>query len=637
MNSLGIFNLIAAILQLTVPSYALRLVRRFGAHRVGWFLVAAFASLAALHLASPARPLAGGGVRLDLIFAFASGLLLIGMGHLDTLLTDRMAAKREALELERKIEAEVKERTAELVESNAELLKEIARRDQREKALKESEAQYRFLFAENPLPMLIFDLRTSGVLAVNWAAVRQYGYSAEEFQGLSARELVPTETLTAFQQDLARPCTGVELRGLWRHSKKDLSQLDVEITVTDLKYNGSPARLIVASDVSRRRRREAETAQKQRIETIGRLAGGFAHHFNNILTIIDCQATLLLNNTRDAKTLTDLGQISTAAHRAAGLTKQLLAAGGKQLTQLEPLDLNALILKSSQVLHRLTGQRIAVQTALGTDLPPILADARMVDHILVNLVLNARDAMRAGGTLTLQTNTVFLNEHEAEQRRGASPGKFVRLTVRDTGCGIAPDVQTHIFEPFFTTHDIGVATGLGLASVWGAVQQQAGWIEFNSTVGVGTEFRVHFPCAATRAASVRTETASTKPLTRGTVLLVEADDRVRGLARYALNRQGYHVIEADALNTVMRLCEADGMKADLLVLDANLPGDASQTLANKLQQAMPGLKIVCTTPETGPGDVPQPVKIQNTQTLPKPYSANQLIDAVQAAWPKASQ
>ena len=634
MNSIGIFNLIAGLLQLTVPSYALRLVRRFGAPRVGWFLVAAFASLAALHLASPARSLTG-GTRFDLVFAFASGLLLIGMGHLETLLTDRQAARREALELERKIQTEVKGRTAELEENNAELLKEIARRDQREKVLKESEAQYRLLFAENPLPMLVFDLRTSGVLAVNWAAVRQYGHTAEEFQGLSARELVPAEVLAGFLQDLSRPCSGVESRGLWRHARKDLSQMEVEITAMDLKYNGSPARLIVAPDVSSRRRSEADAKQKQELELIGRLAGGFAHHFNNILTIIDCQATLLLSNANDSKTAAELRQICTAAHRAAGLTKQLLAAGGKQLTQLEPLDLNALLLKSSQMLHRLTGQRISVQSALGTDLPPVLADARMVEHILVNLVLNARDAMRAGGTLTLQTDTVFLSEREALQRTGARPGKFTRLIVRDTGSGIAPEIQPHIFEPFFTTHDIGAATGMGLASVWGAVQQQAGWIDFTSHVGSGTEFRVHFPCAAASATPVRTETASTRPLTKGTVLLVEADDRLRGLARYALNRQGYHVIEADTANTVLRLCEADGMKADLMVLDANLPGDSSQTLADKLQQAMPRLKIVCTTPAPGPDETPKPIAIQNAQTLPKPYSANQLIDAVQAAWPKA--
>src|SRR5215510_13789103 len=204
MNGLGFFNLFAGVLQLIVPSYGLRLVRRFGAHRVGWFRVAAFASLAALHLVEPLRPLSNSGLRLDLVFAFASGLLLIGMSHLETLLSERQDAKREEQRLEREVELQVKEKTADLTSANEELVKEIARREQKEKALRESEAQYRFLFTENPEPMWIFDLRTFRFLAVNHAAVRQYGFSNEEFTGMTARDLVPADAMSAFTEEVTR-------------------------------------------------------------------------------------------------------------------------------------------------------------------------------------------------------------------------------------------------------------------------------------------------------------------------------------------------------------------------------------------------------------------------------------------------
>jgi len=637
MSALGIFDLIAGLLQLVIPSYALRLVRRFGAQRVGWFLVAAFASLAALRLTAPTTTLHGlaaPGIRLDLVVAFASGLLLIGLGHIDTLLSERQQAQREGQNLERKLELAVTERTAELADANAKLQQEIALRDRHEKVLKESEAQYRLLFTENPQPMLIFDLRNLGFLAVNHAALHQYGFSAEEFQCLTARELVPADAAAAFLEEVTRPCSGAQARGVWRHCRRDLGLIEVEITAADLRFRGCPARLVVAQDVSQRRQRELELRQVQRTELIGRLAGGFGHEFNKLLTVIDSQAKLLQSHLQDTKALGPIEKISTAATRAGRLTSQLLAASGRQSIRPEPMDLNRLISSLSPMLQRLIGERIVLQSALGSGLPPILADAHAVEHILINLLLNARDAMRAGGTLTIQTAVTRVEKHQAQGRPGAKVGEFLRLGVRDTGCGMDPEVQAHLFEPFFTTHDSEAATGLGLASVWGAINQQAGWIEFTTEVGVGTEFQVYFPCARPVAAAVPGAPQSLRPSARGTVLLVEPDHRIRGLVRYGLNRNGYHVIEADCAETVLWLWGERGANVELMLMDERLPGISSGELARKLRQTKPDLRIVCTTAHPSPCEDPQPLPIEGAETLLKPYTVDQLLQVVRAAWPK---
>src|SRR5260370_22155530 len=254
MTGFGIFSFLAAGLQLIVPSYAFRLVRRFGAQRVGWFVVMAFCSLALLYLLRPMKP-SGAGATLDVICIFASGLLVIGMGHLETLCSDRLKAESDAQRRRNEWQAKAQEQTADLAKENQELVAEIARREQRERTLKESERQYRFLFAENPLPMWIFDLRSYQFLAVNQAALRHYGFSNEEFAALTARELMPAETSPAFLLDAAKPCHGAQARGVWRHRRKDLTLAEVEITAVDMKFADRPARLGLLNDVAQHRRR----------------------------------------------------------------------------------------------------------------------------------------------------------------------------------------------------------------------------------------------------------------------------------------------------------------------------------------------------------------------------------------------
>jgi len=639
MNGFGIFNVVAGLLQLIVPSYALRLVRRFGAQRVGWFVVTAFVSLAMLHLLQPTKfwqTSLGAGWTYNLAFALASGLLVIGMSHLETMLSQRVRLKEEERELQAALEAKVAGRTAELAQTNRELAEELARCQQKEKALRESEAQYRFLFADNPLPMWIFDLRTLKFLAVNQAGLRQLGLDYQEFMSLNAKELLPAESVAAFLQDVARPCFRAECRGIWQHCKKDLSLVELEITAADFKFAGCPSRLIVALDVTQRRHKELDRLREQRTKTIGSLAGGFAHHFNNILTIIDGQASLLLRTAQDAKTAEQLGQISAAATRAATLTRQLVAAGGRQVLNSEPLDLNGIIQNQDQKLSRLVGNRIAVRQKLDSDLPPVLADIRALEHILIHLVLNARDAIHGSGTIDIETSRVKLSQDQARRHRDARQGEFVRLAIRDTGCGMSAEVQSRIFEPFFTTHDIGKGTGLGLASVYGVVKQLSGWLEFTSEVAVGTEFSVFLPCATKDATASQKESHTTTLTRRGTVLLVEPDDRVRGVSRYILNRQGYHVVEVDCVRTAEVLWESQASKIDLVLTEIRLPHSDGRELVQRFRQTRPDLKAVYTLSPAPIDTEPDTFDLSGLEFVTKPFGADKLIEAVQAAWPKST-
>lgn len=638
MNGVGIFELLAGVLQLVIPSYALRLVRRFGAQHVGWFLVAAFGSLAAVHLATAGsdQP-SGSGIGLDLVVAAASGLLVIGMGHLETLLAERQRTEREAQELERRIAVAVTERTAELSAAGEKMQQEIARRERQEKILRDSEMQYRALFTEHPQPMMIVDLRTLKFVSVNHAAARLYGFATEDLFGMTIRDLVPIDGSERLQAELARPCLGAQSRGVWQLRKRDLSLAEVEITSVDVKFGGAPARLFVAVDVSQTRRRETELKQANKNDLVRRMAGEFAGRFEKILATIDGRMQELLSQPQDTGPLRSLMQISAATNRAGSMIAQLRAASGRQDLRVEPIDLNGAISNSSAMLKRVIGDKITLEMELGQGLPTALTDPRVVEQLLISLASNARDAMPRGGTLTIQTAAIRFDKSHAQQRPGTIAGDFVRLSIRDTGCGISAAAQEHLFEPFFSTQNSDSSDGLGLASIWGAVNQEGGWIEFTTQPGVGTTFHVHLPCAHPAASAASDAGAVAQSAVRGSVLLVEPDDRIRGLARFGLNRNGYHVIEADCADTVLHLWEGKGAKVDLLVLDARLAGDSNGGLAQKLRETRPELRMVFTVPgEVDTQDMKLP-SIPGVESLPKPYTIDQLLQAVKAAWPKTAR
>jgi len=445
-----------------------------------------------LHLTQPWKPVgAASPMSMPGMYLVASVLLLIGMGHLETFWSERRRA--DALEQHQRSEwnAEIQRQVAELKDANGELFEAASRSEHRAQALAASEAEYQALFIDNPAALWLVDLRSGQILGVNEATLQLYGYERKEFMALTARRLAAQASAAAFQQDLTRSASGKGRRGLWQHCRKDGTSVEVELSCVDLRFGTVPARLMLAQDLAAQRQRERELCARARADAVAQVAGGVAHHFNNLLAVIKGNVEILQQRVSASP---QLESIATAGQRAAGLTRQLLAAAGCQLMEARPLDLNAALRQLNPLLARLLGDGVTIHTASGAALPAIVADPHSVEHIVVNLVLNARDAMPTGGSLDLVTSLVSIGQPPAQNPQ-ARPGEFVRLTVADSGRGMKPEVQARIFEPFFTTHDVGQRIGLGLASVQGTIRQLGGWIEFSSRPQVGTQFHVFFPCA----------------------------------------------------------------------------------------------------------------------------------------------
>ena len=630
MTAFGILNFLAWFLELCVPSYALRLVRRFGAHQVGSFVVVSFVSLALLHLFNPMKPGMGSGLALSFVYAGASVLLLIGMGHVETVCQQRQRIQLEEQQLRTKLDSEARQKADDLVKIRQELAQEIVRLQQQVEALTASERQYRLLFANHPHPMWMFDLRSGRVLAGNDSALNLYGFSQKEFTGLTAKDLMSREAAKAFVVDFAKPCSTLEGRGIWRHRRKDRTPIDVEIIAVDLRFGDCPARLMMAEDIAPRVRRETELCELQRMRILRRVAEGVAHHFGQILTVVEGQAGVLRAGREGTAEADHLQQVLSEARRGSALIRQLLAVGACEGIQPEPIDLNSLIQKHEGLMRRLIGERIALEFHLGEALAPVLADARVLEHILVNLFLNAREALPQGGTIAIHTEAAWLDPHQKQHQTNANikPGHFVHLTVRDNGSGMTAEVQERLFEPFFTTREDEKAMGLGLATVYGAVKQHGGWIEFESEPQRGTEFSVFLPVAQLPKQDRIATEPTVAPSTGETILLVEPHDRIRDLARHILQRNGYQVIEADSPATAALLMESQAKNIHLLLTDLSFPGGGSgRELAGRLLEMNSQLKVVYATAPLGADD-DETALLQEAKLLLKPYTPDRLVQTI---------
>ncbi|MGA4578145.1 PAS domain S-box protein [Limisphaera sp. VF-2] len=350
----------------------------------------------------------------------------------------------------------------------------------------------------------------------------------------------------------------------------------------------------VTRDITREYQLEEQLRQSQKMEAIGRLAGGVAHDFNNILTAILMQTELLTDTEELPAHLREgLHQIHAAAERAANLTRQLLLFSRREVLQPRLLDLNETVAGMAKMLQRIIGEDIRLQLVLHPGPLWLRADPGMLDQVLMNLAVNARDALPRGGQLMIETSEVLVDESRAALHPGTGPGPYARLRVQDTGCGIPPEVLPHIFEPFFTTKEPGKGTGLGLATVYGIVEQHRGWIEVQSTPGQGTTFEIYLPLHAEAKAH---ESLPVRPKPRGgseTILLVEDDERLRQIARAALERHGYRVWEAGDAAEALRLWTQRGSSVQLLLTDLVMPGSMNgRELARQLQQERPDLKVI---------------------------------------------
>jgi PAS domain S-box-containing protein len=412
--------------------------------------------------------------------------------------------------------------------------------------------------------------------------------------------------------------------------RADGSRVPVEVQAKNATIGGRNLRVTALRDVSERRRLEEQFRLAQRMESIGRLAGGIAHDFNNLLTVILSLTKLLQDAPDDHDSTEDLAQIQAAADRASVLTHQLLVFARRQIAQPEIIDLNVLVTNLDSMLRRIIGEDISFTTVCARELGRVRADPGQVEQVLLNLVVNARDAMPAGGALTLETANVTLGDDYAAKHPLVAPGEYVVVSVSDTGVGMDAATLAQIFEPFFTTKGPGKGTGLGLATCYGIVKQNGGSISVYSEVGKGTVFRIYLP-RLWEAASSRERPAPTAAVGGSeTVLVVEDNDIVRRLAVRVLAASGYQVLEAGDGAEALRVYAAQQGRIALVITDVVLPGMSGKELADKLRQARPDQKILYTSGYSENTIAHQGVVDAGVHFLPKPYLPSALIEKIRA-------
>jgi hypothetical protein len=498
----------------------------------------------------------------------------------------------------------------------------VTERTTAQQALTESEAHYRLLFESNPNPLFVYALDTLALLAVNEAAVGQYGYPREELLAMTVEQLHPPEELPAVRDLAAKSETGLRNRGEWRQRKKDGTIIDVELTRNTLTFAGRPAALAMAHDITKRKSVETQLLQAQKMEAVGRLAGGIAHDFNNLLTaILGSSDFLLEDSSLDDQRRADVEDIRQGAQRAAALTRQLLAFSRQQVLAPRVLDLNALIADLEKMLRRLIGEDIQFRTALAPGVGAVRADPGQLEQVIMNLAVNARDAMPHGGKLTVETANADLDDAYAQAHLPAVPGRYAMLAVSDTGTGMDTQVKAHIFEPFFTTKETGKGTGLGLATVYGIVKQSNGYIWVYTEPGQGTSFKIYLPRVAAAA-----EPPAPKPMTPAslngseTILLAEDEESVRNLTRRILAAHGYTVLTAADGQEALRLADQHAGPIHLLLTDVVMPNMGGRQLAERVVSARPATKVLYLSGYTDDAIIHHGVLEPGIAFLQKPFT-----------------
>jgi PAS domain S-box-containing protein len=507
---------------------------------------------------------------------------------------------------------------------------DITERKRAEEELRRSEQRYRLLFDSNPQPMWVFDLETLRFLEVNEAAVRHYGYSREDFLSMTIKDIRPAEDVPAFFDYILQRATQHEEAGVWRHRKKDGTIIEVEITAHGLTFNDRPAQIVLANDVTERRSLEEQLRQAQKMEAVGRLAGGIAHDFNNLLTAITGYSDLTLRQLPEESALRrSVEEIKKAGERAAGLTRQLLAFSRKQVLQPVVLDLNEVVRETEKMLRRLIGEDVELRAALEPGLGSVRADPGQVEQVLMNLAVNARDAMPRGGKLTIGTENVYLDEGYADYHVSVAPGRYVMLAVSDTGTGMDDGTLSRIFEPFFTTKDQGKGTGLGLSTVYGIVKQSGGYIWVYSEVGQGTTFKIYLPRLDAGAEGYRQTPEPAEGLGgTETILLAEDDKMVRAMTRLILSDHGYRVLAAANGAAALSICERTEEPIHLLLTDVVMPGMSGRELADRLARLRPEMKVLFMSGYTDDAIIHHGVLDEGVNFLQKPFAPDALTRKV---------
>ena len=531
-------------------------------------------------------------------------------------------------ELEQQMHA-LQQLTGDLESSNDELGTALDAAAKAGEALRERDAELR---RTNARLGALFDAAPLAVCAVDGqGVVQQWNPAAERMFGWTEAETVG-QPLPMFQGSAALPVRGGDERavktdvpGLATH--KDGSTFEVSMSWGPLDDEPAHGYVVTFADMTDRKRLEAQLMQAQKMEAVGRLAGGVAHDFNNMLTAIKSYSQLLLQDVAaDDARHKDIQEIDLAADRAARLTRQLLAFSRQQMLQPRVLDVNQTVSELEKMLQRLLLKDITLSTRLAPDLHAVRADAGQLEQVIVNLVVNARDAMPDGGRLTVRTQNVTIDA--AAARQGWSfevrPGEYVLISVTDTGHGMDAATQSRIFEPFFTTKDRHKGTGLGLSTVYGIVKQSGGYIRVISEPGQGSAFEVYLPVAD---GSVAPAGPPARPATSGgseTVLVVEDDDGIRAVIKRILERAGHRVLEATNGAEALRLCETSGDTIDLVLSDIAMPEMQGPDLARRIRERHPGMAMLLMSGYAESATQQDGILAEGVEFLGKPFSPDAL-------------
>jgi len=563
-----------------------------------------------------------------------SGTQIEYLGKPALLLQVRDITKRREMEDELRkhrdrLEELVDERTAKLNAVNLKLREEINERKVAEEALRLSKDKYSILFQGSNDIIFIHDL-DNNLLEVNQKAVDIFGYTKEEFLSLKLPQLRGPET----EEQAGYADEKIEKDGFAVFEidflKKNGELINAEVSSGLFEIGGKKVVQAIIRDITERKQLEEQLRQAQKMEAIGRLAGGVSHDFNNLLTVITGYSDLLmLDIAKNDPMVQFIKEIKKAAVRAESLTRQLLAFSRKQVTQPIVLNINNLIENMKKMLGRLIGEHIELITSLDPETGHIKADQGQIEQVVMNLTINARDAIPQGGKITIELQNMNFKKSFTSEGMEIKAGFYIMLTISDTGIGMDKKTQNHIFEPFFTTKKVGEGTGLGLSTVYGIVQQNNGYMTVQSELGMGSVFQIYFPCVK-EVSDKREEIARSQDFLRGneTILVAEDEDIVRELACQVLRIYGYNVLEAPHGGSAILKCEQYKDNIHLILSDIVMPEISGPELVTRLKLYYPEMKVLFMSGYTDDAIVRHGILEDNVQFIQKPFSPVSLLKKI---------